>query len=496
MDTVNTVILGIFALLGIVGALVGFSKGLIRSVVKVASIILAIVVAFFITPTLLAKAYELVSPQLDGLFISFEELFVASPTLKEHLPTLVMALLSPVVFIAVFAVCLFAVAIVRGILNVILKAVLPKPGLITRLCGLALGAVGGVLVALCFVFPITGYFTAVPQIYANVSEIISTEENPIPENVEQFIFQLPSISNAQKVNDTTKQYFDKLVSYNNGEEMVSALDDLTTITSIIPPALRFAKSVDNVETMDTQAIKDINAIIGSNKKLRTIVAEILSVASQKWLDDQPFMGFNLKAQLPEEYKFALDFVLDDLSQTTEATVVDDLNSLVNTMDTVKHLYAYATLLKSGNATMEQLDEKLTEVLTSLNDDTVDLLHQVVSSDVMEEIGVQNPELVAELVTDVIDSAVNNLDESQTAEDAAAINSVMHFAANDGSITAKQVVEDIVHSPAIAEAIAKVVSVEDHPVITVLPEQKALIIEALLDIEDPQLVENLKKLFDI
>lgn len=496
-NTLNDVIWGIFAVFAIVGAINGLGKGLVRSGVKVASIVLAIVAAFFITPTVLVKAYEIALPYLDDLLTPLAELFSASPTLTEYLPTLAMGLLSPMVFVAVFAVCLLAVAIIRGIINAILKAILPKkPGILSRLGGLALGAVASAMIALCFVFPVTGYFNAVPTIYTNVQEIVSTEENPIAPEVEEVIINLPNVPGIKFVNDTTKQYFDKLVSYTDGETQVSTLDDLTTITSLVPPAMRFAQSVGDVKTMDTQAIREMINIVGDNTKLRTIMAEVVAVASQKWIGNQAFMGINLKAQLDSDSALALDSVLLDLAQTTESTVVDDLNNLADTIDVIKLLYTYADLLQSSTATIAELEAKLAEVLSALNMDTVGLMHDLISADVMAGFGVQNPELVADLVANVVESAVNNTDHEQTAEDAAAINSIMHFAANDGSISAQEVVDDIVHSPAIADAIANAVNVENPPVITVDAEQEQLIADALQSVEDPELVQNLKTLFGI
>lgn len=497
MDTVNSIVLGAFAIFVVIGAISGLSKGLIRTLVKVASIALAAVVAFSLTPTLLAKAYEIALPYLDDLLANFNELFTASPTLEAYLPTLATGIISPVVFIAVFAVCLLVVAIVRAILNLILKAILPKnKGILGRLTGLVAGAVGGALVALCFVFPITGYFTAVPNIYANVQEIVSTEEKPIDPAVEETIINLPNAPSVKFVNDLTKDYFGKLVSYNNGEENVSAIDDLTTITSVVPPALRFVKSVGDVKTMDVQAVRDIVDIIGGNKQLRTIIAEILSTASKNWLAEEAFMGFNLKEMLDPDYKFALDFVLLDLSVTTEATVVADLNSLADTIVTLQRIYGYANMLQSGTATIDELEQKLTEVLTSLDGDTADLLHDLVSTDVMDSIGVANPDLVADLIVDVVASVVDHGDHEQTAEDAAAINSIMHFAMGDSSVTPEQVVDDIIHSDAIIDAIGDAVNQADFQPITVAEDTRNAVIEALGDIEDAELKENLMILFDL
>ena len=336
MENINAIVFGIFALFGIIGALGGFSKGLIRSAVKVVTIILAFVVAFSVTPLVLSKAYELALPTIDDLLAKFGDVFVASPTLKEFFPTLVQALIKPIVFIVVFAVCLLAAGLVRGIVNLLLKPVLPKKkGLIGRLGGLALGLVAGVMVALCFVFPIAGYFTAAPSVYTNVSDIVSTEEKPIDPAVEEAIINLPNNKSIKITNDLAGSYFKKLVTYKDGEKEVSALDDLVYVTSLVPPALRFVNSVGEIETMDHQAIRDVATILGKNDKWRTIATEIVNYASQKWISNESFLGFNLQEKFDPDYKIVLDVILDDLATCTPDTIIDVLNDIANIIETAQ-----------------------------------------------------------------------------------------------------------------------------------------------------------------
>lgn len=336
MENINTIVFAIFAVFGVVGGLIGFSKGLIRSAVKVVTIILAFVVAFSVTPLVLGKAYELALPAIDDLLAKFGDVFVASPTLKEFLPTFVQALIKPIVFIVVFAVCLLVASIVRGIVNAILKAVLPKKkGLIGRLGGLALGLVGGVMIALCFVFPIAGYFTAVPAIYTNVSDVVSSEEKPIDPSLEEAIINLPNNKIIKTTNDLTGEYFKKLVSYKSGETDVSALDDLVHITSLVPPALRFVNSVGDIDTMDDQAIRDIATILGKNENWRVIVTEMINYASNKWINNEGFLGFNMQEKFDSDYKFVLDLILVDLAESTPDTIVDVLNEIADTIQAVQ-----------------------------------------------------------------------------------------------------------------------------------------------------------------
>ena len=359
MENINAIVFGIFALFGIIGALGGFSKGLIRSAVKVVTIILAFVVAFSVTPLVLSKAYELALPTIDDLLAKFGDVFVASPTLKEFFPTLVQALIKPIVFIVVFAVCLLAAGLVRGIVNLLLKPVLPKKkGLIGRLGGLALGLVAGVMVALFFVFPVAGYFTAAPSIYTNVSDIVSTEEKPIDPAVEEAIINLPNNKSIKITNDLAGSYFKKLVTYKDGEKEVSALDDLVYVTSLVPPALRFVNSVGDIDTMDHQAIRDVATILGKNDKWRTIATEIVNYASQKWISNESFLGFNLQEKFDPDYKIVLDVILDDFATCTPDTIVDVLNDIANIIETAQTaIFPPILSLVNSAQNIETLDDQ-------------------------------------------------------------------------------------------------------------------------------------------
>ena len=359
MEHINAIVFGIFALFGIIGALGGFSKGLIRSAVKVVTIILAFVVAFSVTPLVLSKAYELALPTIDDLLAKFGDVFVASPTLKEFFPTLVQALIKPIVFIVVFAVCLLVAGIVRAIVNLLLKPVLPKKkGLIGRLGGLALGLVAGVMVALFFVFPIAGYCTVAPSVYTNVSDIVSTEEKPIDPAVEEAIINLPNNKSIKITNDLAGSYFKKLVTYKDGEKEVSALDDLVYVTSLVPPALRFVNSVGEIETMDHQAIRDVATILGKNDKWRTIATEIVNYASQKWISNESFLGFNLQEKFDPDYQIVLDLILYDLATCTPDTIVGVLNDIANTIETVQTvLFPPILSLVNSAQNIETLDDQ-------------------------------------------------------------------------------------------------------------------------------------------
>ncbi|MBQ4272909.1 MAG: hypothetical protein IJB95_04600, partial [Clostridia bacterium] len=142
------------------------------------------------------------------------------------------------------------------------------------------------------------------------------------------------------------------------EKEVSALDDLVYVTSLVPPALRFVNSVGEIETMDHQAIRDVATILGKNDKWRTIATEIVNYASQKWISNESFLGFNLQEKFDPDYQIVLDLILYDLATCTPDTIVGVLNDIANTIETVQTvLFPPILSLVNSAQNIETLDDQ-------------------------------------------------------------------------------------------------------------------------------------------
>ncbi len=496
MEYINLIITAIILLGGVVGALIGLRKGLFGAILRGGLAVVALLVAFGLTPALAEFLQPKVQPLMDKLLVSFAEVLEASPTLKDYIPTVLQKLVAPLTFVGIFVLCLVVASVVRLVLSILLKKLLSKKGLVSRLLGVVVLGVCGVMVSICFVFPITGYFANVSDIYADVKQSGVIKQSPLTDKIDQVMQAVPEQSAVKNINKLTGKYFDKLVSYQVDEQSISIFSDVKDVTALIPPAKQFAGGVSDVKTMDLSPIYDITQHIGQNVKLRNIVAEILSTAATKWQADQAFLGINLKSQLDEEYRFALDGVLEDLSKTTEETVVDDLNKLADTIQTIQHIYLYIDML-NGNATLADLENQLYKVLISVDDHTVDLIHDLVTGDVLADMGIPNADIVASVIGSVVDNAVASANDNQLAKDAKAINNIMHFVNNDSQVSATDVIESIVDSPVITGTFNDLANAQTPPALVVKDEaQKQQIVDALSTVEDEQLVQSLKTLFGI
>ncbi len=496
MEIINLILLAIFGIFALVGLITGLAKGVWKALLKLATTAVSAVVAYLMAPLLLQKAYDLASPMLENLMVQFADVIAVSPTLESYIPTLGMALVSPLVFISVFLVCQVVMAIVRAIFGAVLTGIFGKEvGGVSRLLGLVAGTVSGLIIALCIVFPVTGYFTVVPSLYANVkdSDIIQEE---IPSDVEQIIVELPNQPAIKTVNDVTSGIFSNLVSYDVEGKKVNALSDLQRLTSLLSPAMSFVNGISEIETMDIQPVRDMANIIGESVTLRAIVAEVVTEASTKWLAGEAFLGIDLKGTLPTDYQNALDGILLKMSNSTKDNIVQNLNELADTVESLQHVYIYVQMLDRDTHTIEELEQQLINVLTSVDDHTVELVHDLVTADLLSSMNIPNADFISQVIKDVVENCVQNGDDHQITQDATAINNIMHFVMDSESVSAEQVLQSIEQSPTIVQSFEDIVNSGNIPQITLNAQAKQQIAEALSTVEDTNLVDSIKVLFGI
>ena len=85
---------------------------------------------------------------------------------------------------------------------------------------------------------------------------------------------------------------------------------------------------------------DLIDAVGDSEVMKTVLAEVLSLAAGKWANGEEFLSVNIKEQLPDAYKTALDEPLAHLSETTKDTVCDDLRDLACSIETISDTYVY------------------------------------------------------------------------------------------------------------------------------------------------------------
>lgn len=164
------VIFGIMAFLVLIGALKGLRRGIQRQTVRTATIILSIVLSVVAIKIGYGRIFsyldamtveELVDKGIElGILSSSDDLSVLynleMATLEYVLAIPLTLILAPLVFVVLFIVISAIMLIVHAIVSGVLGFKKKKNNGVTRLCGMALGAVQGLLVSAMVLLPFVG----------------------------------------------------------------------------------------------------------------------------------------------------------------------------------------------------------------------------------------------------------------------------------------------------------------------------------------------------
>ena len=345
------IVFGIFIL---IATLIGFFRGFIRALSRLVCFVLSGAAALFVTVLLINKVgpnlfdtvrdlinLESISEQLAE---AVAELQIASPTLTQYIPTIIICALGPIVFLAAFflfaMITLFIDKLFAKLFGKLIK--MERRSLMSRLMGMLVSGVSGFLLAALILMPVTGYAVNVSDVYKklesrNVIAPASDEGETVADTIKGYDGLLP----VKLEYLITSPVFKRSTSYTTESGVSSDLvSDVTAVSDVIPAVMDLqSMNFTDLENLDLTPLKGIFTALGNNKPMCSIMAEVFSYAGGKWINYEPFMGLNIKDQLPDDVKDSLDPVFEKLHATTAETVIDDLNSFIDEAEALASSYS-------------------------------------------------------------------------------------------------------------------------------------------------------------
>ena len=365
LTIINWVFIGFIGFFALIGLLKGLAKGAIKATTRIVFVVLSAVTALILSNVLIGMVDSSMIEQvygavgLDKILAELEQLFSASPTLAVYIPTLLLAAVRPFIFVLLFIVLCMVTYIVGAIINKIIIGVIMadkddeyddrgrrrrkryRPSGISRLIGMVLYTVCGVVVAGCMLMPISGYFVLVSDGYAALKEaemIEATDDSS--KDIEVVLKDGKDLLGVKLEQLGFGFMFDLTTSYKTESGVESSIGaDVNSLIGIVPSVMDMS-SMDfgDMENLDLTPLRNILTAIGKNEPIKAIGAEIMSFAGGKWLNNEEFMGLNIKAEMPEDIKDSIDPALEKLANTTRATVIDDLNDFIDEVEALASSY--------------------------------------------------------------------------------------------------------------------------------------------------------------
>ena len=370
-STITLAVLGVVLVLGIIGALKGLSRGITRQIVRTITVVGSAALAIWLTkvaysnyflPFFDGKTTGDIIIEIQGLGIIPAETDISllanfdADTLRYLLTLPIALIVTPLAFIILFiiisALALIIHAIVCGLLGFTKKRNNP----ITRVLGMAVGAIQGTLVALLLLTPIIGYGQVYSETVAVLNEqmpeseatetLTATYDSYVKETIEH-----PMISFARNIGVDT--LFDLLVTVRVEEDLdMTMTDEIPTIASIYADVMQIKGAEWKSLTPEQEAaVKSIITKIDSNDYLATILSGAISGAAKSYSAG----AFNI-GEIPEPFGTLINEAIG-IFETS------DRNNFAGDLDTITDVY-FVLSRDQVFVAFEQGTDAMTKVFTT------------------------------------------------------------------------------------------------------------------------------------
>ena len=334
----------IFVLLvAAIDLLFGFLKGMRKVVAGIATIVLSAVTSLIFTPiimrSILTEELALSIVNMIGIADSYSELMQVSPSLQDLILGLPIAIVGPILFIALY---FFLRIIFRIISGVVTKCVwkFDEKAKKSRLIGLGLGALQGVLSSMVIVCVVAGLVCTVN----NVTDVILEQESDQLAELQTTVGEVDSYVNiiaedpVVSILDGNNFVYDALTSFKFGDDKVVLGEELTAIVEagVYLTPLSESDGIADWSDAELDALDTFVDKFGNSKVLPQISAEVLSSACVKWANGEEFLGMTAPETDPM-IEPLVKALYGSMNASTRATIVEDLGTVVDILRVVdKH----------------------------------------------------------------------------------------------------------------------------------------------------------------
>ncbi len=474
LDTVNTMIplifIGYLLLSGAIGLLRGWRKSVIRLITLAGSALLAYLVTTFLVETVGDLMQGTIEDLLTSLVAAFEEMQNEVHIVAQYVTDLSAALVGPVLFAILFTSISALTMIVYTVLKIVF--VRKRPELFFRFIGIPVGVVCGLLCCVCVLTPVTGIVGTISAVVAELPEdfgdtfLPEDQEGPQPlasmeeegeqpedpegdvknglnetieqlKNMESFNGMLPFKVCGSLGSNAIYASLTKITAPDGSEtdlthELVSLVRLLPSFTDLTE---QFGQEKDEETGMidvDLTGIRDelIDKLTHSHY-LGAIVAEVIHTAGNKWDNGEEFLGLNMREIANENnaFRVVVDTLLNEMKITKVETLDHNIAVICDNMTLLSHTASYVAMFSESDKTHQDLQNKMDELVLSVNQNNIDLLNNMMTKEVMEEgkLSEANATDAAALMKEVLTDVSQMENEEEKLKESKALNTIFSYA---------------------------------------------------------------------
>lgn len=372
MQILTIILLSLMGVLAIIGAILGYKRGLARQIIRTITVILSALVSIYLAKLLVTAimvwienrtAEELIIFIKTIVPVSIESYepiltYLDTGTLNYILAIPLALVIAPVTFILAFLLVKLIMMIPHVIIAGLMGFSKKKNTATTRLLGMFLGALQGIFVAIMIIYPLAGASVTSTEIITEMNEQAPEDET--------------TVTITEFYNTTIKTYVEdpvvKLVGDLGGKQLYNNLAtvnvrgvDYEMVETLAEPTLKIGMSVNKLKGWDWKAptpenedaVKAIIEAVDDSEYARNLISDILVFVSQAYADG----AITIDMEQPLSEIVAATF--EAIGGITANTLGTDLETLAEAYFILaRENIIYA--LEAGNA--EEIRDLLTKTI--------------------------------------------------------------------------------------------------------------------------------------
>lgn len=447
--TVILIALTVIAL--IIAVWKGLTRGIVKSSVRLGSILLTAIAAVILTAIFVPKIGDLLLAQAENSASDFVEFISADTQNAAQLRSVIYAFVSPFVFFAAFIPSLIVFTVIYAIVSKIaLKNLTIDNGAAQKAVGILLNIVAEFIIVSCMLFPTT-YYT--PIAHEAISYIVTENEKtddallPLPESAFEPI--LSATEEASK-NPLSIAYSlpGKLVANFTTKISVSECGNITLkqlITSLLP--VYGELNAANSDSLTPANCYNMATILDENDKTDKLVGDALTEIFGAWQKGEEIIGMP-----PPE------FGDEHLTESVYGALANGKNASEK-LRSAGHLISLTTILDS-NSDKSDIKDALLLLIDHLTPESAQTLKNVLTKEVIASVGdmgIEHAEAYKTTVSSIVDELLKiKGDSEKTAE---AIQAILEDEAEYISHLL-----DVINNPEDTNADTIIRSISESPVL--------------------------------
>ncbi len=376
LNIMPEVFLGIVALLGIIGAMKGFSRGISRQLIRTLTVVASGVISFILSASVFTK----ISEYLDGKTAAdIEQLLINKGVLTQSVPwihnfdvhtiELILAIpMSLIVMPIIFVVCFITVSsvmlIVHGILSAIFGFRKRRNNFLTRLLGMGLGFIQGVAVAGLILMPIIGLGSSLSNSVTLLKEE-SPEDTATVQLTEKYDIYLKNTVESPVFTTFGKYGINALYTKIATVDLDGRSEDMT---ALIPDVSRIISEADGLRGADFKnlnpeneaAISRILETANGSEYLTELIAGSVNALSHSYTDG------NFNIEIEEPFKSVIDSAVSIFHTAAPSNINTDLDTVKNVLFILSRDGVLNSFDKGSDAMLDVLTRRGADGETTVN----------------------------------------------------------------------------------------------------------------------------------